>query len=541
LRYKGTIVREALDITFLRTIGGSVTISSENTGRYEGYLLWGDYTVQVDHSTTEDDNGVIRYLRYTHDSTFHIDTGQAQEIYDLQIVKAFENSTVSGRVTIDGVGAVTQVQFIATSPSAMNVSVFSQSDGNYTIEMMPGGYTVYVHKSVGHYTHMGGISVDYDTPLEYDLELVQGYRVSGVITFRDGERQVSDVSFSDDGIMELKTDDQGHYELYLPPGEYMVEASTIVVEKGADVTYSTAENILIEDISAVNLELTKNIESKVSLEWHPENRKEIAQGESVTYTVTITNEGNVEDAFTLQGFGPSEDWVYTFTPEKVVLDYGAVGSSATFEVRLETPANASVDHGTLTVTARSENSTSTLDNVAIYVDIEKIRGMDLILTTLPATYDGTYIHYELELTNLGNSKEKFILDILNSENLELVGWTAELQNPVNFTYSSTLEGIEVDGNTTMKMILRFTVEGQTTSTYATILSYEEDDRTTDRVLTVPVFLPSFNLGIKDIIISGRGVSLTEDIDPYTYAAFALGSILALMIIYRFIRGRRRRR
>jgi dolichyl-diphosphooligosaccharide--protein glycosyltransferase len=541
LRYKGTIVREALDITFQRTVGGSVTISTESTGRYEGYLLWGDYTVSVGHSTTEDDDGVTRYLRYTHDSTFHIDPGQAQEIYDLQIVKTFENSTVSGRVTIDGVGAVAQVQFIATSPSAMNVSVFSQPDGNYTVEMMPGEYTVYVHKTVGHYTHMGGISVAYDTPQEYDLELVQGYRVSGVLTFRNGERQVSDVSFSANGIMELKTDDQGHYELYLPPGEYLVEASTVVVEKGADVRYSTTETVLIEDVAAVNLELTKNIERKVSLEWDPDDREQIAQGESVTYTITITNEGNVEDAFILQGFGPSEDWVYTFTPEKVVLDYGAVGSSATVEVRLDTPANASVDHGTLTVTVRSENSTSTLDNVPIFVDIEKIRGMDLILTTLPATYDGTFVNYELELTNLGNSKEKFILDILNSENLELIGWIAELQNPTNFTYSSKLDGIEVDGNTTQKITLRFTVVGQTTSTYATILSYEEDDRTTDRVLTVPVFLPSFNLGIKDIIISGRGVSLTEEVDPYTYAAFALGSILALMIIYRFIRGRRRRR
>jgi dolichyl-diphosphooligosaccharide--protein glycosyltransferase len=541
LRYKGTIVREALDITFQRTVGGTVTIPSENTGRYEGHLPWGDYSVRVDHSTTEEDDGVIRYLRYTHDSTFHIDPGQAQEIYDLQIAKTFENSTVSGRVTIDGVGAVAMVQFIATSPSAMNVSVFSQLDGNYTSEMMPGEYTMYVHKSVGHYTYMGGISVAYDTPQEYDLELVQGHRVTGVITFRDGERQVSDVSFSADGIMELKTDDQGRYELYLPPGEYFVEGSTVVVEKGADVTYSTAETILIEDVSAVNLELTKNIERKVSLEWDPDDREEIAQGESVIYTVTITNEGNVEDAFTLQGFGPSEDWVYTFAPEKVVLDYGAVGSSATVEVWLDTPANASVDHGTLTVTARSENSTSTLDNVPIFVDIEKIRGMNLILTTLPATYDGTHVDYELELVNLGNSKEKFVLDILNSDNLDLIGWTAELQNPTNFTYSSRLDGIEVDGNTTQKIKLRFTVEGPTTSTYATILSYEEDDRTTDRVLTVPVFLPSFNLGIKDIVISGRGVSLTEDVDPYTYVAFALGIILALMIVYRFVRGRRRRR
>jgi dolichyl-diphosphooligosaccharide--protein glycosyltransferase len=540
LRYKGTIVREALDIKFERTVGGTVTITTEDTGRYEGYLLWGDYTVSVDHSTTEEENDVVSYLKYTHMSAMHIDQGETQEIYDLQITKTFENSTVSGRVTLDGVGTVAQVQFIAVDPSATNISVFSQPDGNYTVDMTPGHYTVYIHMQAGHYTHLGEILVGYDTSIEYDIELAQGFRVTGVVTFRDGERKVTEVSFIGDGTMELLTDSQGNYELYLPPGDYLVQASTIVVEKGAEVTYSATESITLDDAAAVNLELEKNIERNIKIDWDTDDREEIAQGGSVTYTVTITNEGNVEDTFTMQGFGPSEDWEFSFSPETVVLDYGDVGSSATIEVTISTPANASVDHGTLTVTVRSENSTSTLDNVPVFVDIEKVRGMDLILTTLPATYDGTYVNYELELTNEGNSKEKFILEILNSENLKLLGWTADLQNPLNLTYSSRLEGVEVDGNTTQKIVLRFTVEGSTASTSATILSYEEDDRTTDKILTVPVILPSFSLEIEDIVLSGRGVSLTQEIDAWTYAVIALGAILALMIIYRFIRGRRRR-
>ncbi len=541
LRYKGSIVREALDITFQRTVGGSVTISTEDNGRYEDYLLWGDYSVHVDHSTIELEDGVTRYMRYTYDSSLHIDQGVTQEVYDIQIEKSFENSTVAGKVTIDGTGTVAQVQFIASSPSAMNVSVYSGLDGNYSIGLTPGDYTVYVHRPTGHYTHLGEVSIAYDTETIYDIALVQGYRVSGVITFKDGERQVSDVSFSANGTMKMKSDSLGRYELYLPPGEYLVEASTIVEEKGADVTYSTSEFVQVEDISAVNLVLTKVIERKITIEWDTDQRKEIPQGGSVQYTLTVTNEGNVEDAFTFEGYGPSQDWLFTFTPSKVVLDYGTIGHTATVIVDIDTPANASVDHGSLTATVRSENSTTTSDSVPLQVDIEKIRGLEFVLTTLPATYDGTYIMYELELTNTGNSRERFFLGILNAEYLTLAGWKAELQYPLNFTYSDELIGLEVDGNTSQKLTLRFAMETATTSASAIILCYEEDDRSVDAVLNVPVYLLSVSPGVEDVVIEGRGISRTEILDPYIYAIVALAIIIVLMLSFRFLRGRRGRR
>jgi asparagine N-glycosylation enzyme membrane subunit Stt3 len=540
LRYEGSIVREALDITFQRTVGGSITISTESNGRYEGYLLWGDFSVQVSHSTIETVGGITRYMKYSHDSTFQIVQGATQEIYDVIIEKTFENSTVSGMVSIGGAGTVAQVQFIASNPSAIDVSVISDQNGNYSVEMAPGDYTVYVHRPTGHYAHLGQVGIAYNTHTDYDIPLLQGYRVSGVVTFKDGQRQVSDVAFLANGTMELKTDDLGRYELYLPEGEYLVEASTVVVEKGADVIYDASQVVLIEDIAAVNLELAKKIEREVAINWDSEQKKEISQGGSVTYTLTVTNDGNVEDAFILEGFGPSEDWELVYTPSKVVLDYGTAGNTATVSVKISTPANASVDHGPLTASVRSENSTTTSSNVPLQVDIERIRGLEFKLTTLPSTYDGIYVHYELELKNTGNAKEKFVLNILNANDLELAGWTPELQNPVNLTYSSLLKGIEVDGNTTQKITLRFTVEESTTSANAIILCYEEDDRTVDDVLNVPVFLPSFNLGIKDIHISGRDVSRTEKLDPYLYALVALVIIILLMLAFRFLRGRRRR-
>lgn len=541
LRYKGSIVREELDIDFQRTVGGTVTIRTEASGRYEGHLLWGDYSVNVDHSTTESQDGVTRYLSYSHDSTLHIDQWESQVVYDIQIEKTFENSTVSGIVSLDSGGTSSQIQFIARSPSAQNATTYADYTGNYSVGIMPGDYTVYAHKVPEHYPFLGELTVPHHSEIDYHIALQSGYRVSGVVTFKDNERQVSDVEFTANGTIELKTDETGHYELYLPFGEYLVEASTIIEEKGAQVTYKTSETVVIKEISAVNLKLTKTIERSVLVSWESSQREEISQGQSVEYTITVTNKGNVEDAFILEESGPSEDWEFTFTPSKVVLDYGAVDSSASVVVQISTPENASVDHGLLMAVARSENSSSTLDSVVLEVDIEKVRSMNLRLTSMPATYNGKEIEYEIELENHGNSKERFILSIVNSEDLKEIGWVAELRYPGNQTYSETLEGVEVDGNSTMKIAVRFTILETTSSSEAIILCYEEDDRTIDRVLPVPVFVPTLNLDITELSVSGRGTSVTEELDVYFYLVVALGIIVAVMIGYRFLRDRRRRR
>ncbi|MFQ6061281.1 MAG: hypothetical protein ACE5KV_08345, partial [Thermoplasmata archaeon] len=380
LRYKESIVRKELDIEFKRSIGGSITIRTESSGRYEGYLLWGEYSVHVEHSTTESQDGVTRYLKYTHDSALIIQQGESTAVYDIQIEKAFENSSVFGRVFLKGEG--TSSEIIARDPSAMNVTAYSDPNGNYSTEVMPGEYSIFAQKLPGHYVHLGGVSVPDHSEVRYDIDLRKGYRVSGVVTFGENQRKVSKVEFTANGSVQLLTDDAGHYELYLGYGEYQVRASTIVEEKGAMVTYEASKSILVKDISAVNLELTKAIRRSVSLSWDSSQRREIAQGQSVRYVITVTNNGNVEDTFNFEGSGPSDDWVFTFTPSAVVLDYGDVGSTASVVAQIKTPMNASVDHGPLRVTARSENNSATAHSVTLELDIKKVRGMNLTLATL---------------------------------------------------------------------------------------------------------------------------------------------------------------
>ncbi len=91
-------------------------------------------------------------------------------------------------------------------------------------------------------------------------------------------------------------------------------------------------------------------------------------GETVTYTVQISNTGNVADTFDLEATG--NVWTTTLSHLSIVV---AAGKSATFTVTVDIPAGASIyDSDSVSITAKSQHDGSKQDTVVLMTSLQDL-------------------------------------------------------------------------------------------------------------------------------------------------------------------------
>jgi uncharacterized repeat protein (TIGR01451 family) len=127
-------------------------------------------------------------------------------------------------------------------------------------------------------------------------------------------------------------------------------------------------------------------------------------GTVVTYTLSITNTGNITDVFS---FADTGDWLVGL-PSPVTL---GMGLSADIEVTVTIPADAAggaFDVATVTVTSAGDSNViahSVLTTTAV-----NVHGVALTpVTDAKSSAPGTTVHYTLQLTNQGNITDTFNL------------------------------------------------------------------------------------------------------------------------------------
>jgi uncharacterized repeat protein (TIGR01451 family) len=142
-------------------------------------------------------------------------------------------------------------------------------------------------------------------------------------------------------------------------------------------------------------------------------------GTAVTYTVAITNTGNVQNSFALAQTGGA--WAAALSETNILLDAEA---STTFEVVVTVPltaADGQFDTAVLQATGNGGvTATVSLTTTAIVVEPPPTYGAQLSADTPAQSGDaGTTITYTLHLTNTGDVQDTF--------NLSVAGvWTADL-------------------------------------------------------------------------------------------------------------------
>ncbi|MEM4729176.1 MAG: CARDB domain-containing protein [Thermoplasmata archaeon] len=155
-------------------------------------------------------------------------------------------------------------------------------------------------------------------------------------------------------------------------------------------------------------------------------------GASTSYELTIKNEGNGRDSFSLTKSGEHTDWV-TFSSSSITL---AGGASSSVIMTVAVPSNAIAQSFNITVNVKSQGNLAVQQNITVMTTINLLYGLELTasdtykeLTSVASAY------FNMTIRNTGNSIDTFDFEAIGAR----LDW-------VSFNTSSVILG---PGNSTI--------------------------------------------------------------------------------------------
>jgi uncharacterized membrane protein len=172
---------------------------------------------------------------------------------------------------------------------------------------------------------------------------------------------------------------------------------------GATVT-AVSQNSTIGVNASTNLTTTA-IASVYSLTLVEDQAAEVMPGESVTYTVWLTNTGNVTDSYDIMADGV---WTTAVSTSTITL---APGEGAPIWLWAEVPADALYgEMDTAVLTATSNTDPSATASVSLTTSAAAIYAMELqAMEPAQSSEPGNTVTYTIWLTNTGNVTDTYDL------------------------------------------------------------------------------------------------------------------------------------
>jgi len=449
MKTAGTDVPGPLTVAFVRNEGGSVSIPTDAFGAYTVYLPPGNYTVRVNATGSATEEELTRYYRYTFSGSLTVPPGVDSIPFELDVLRSFDNTTVSGRVSLHGTSIDASLTFYARAGGAIEARATADRQGAYSVGLAPGTYDLYVTRTFGSAVFLGRVLIPHATAYEFPIPLTDGFLLSGLTLDASGHATSASVRIDSPTRLDLTTDASGAFSIVLPQGPYTITATESGVENGLSILYRAINGLLLESDMTLSLVLEKVVARSVSLSWDASQRRTVAGGESVTYTVVVRNTGNVPDTYTLSGRPPG--WMFSVAPTTVSLGFGNGGNSTAVRVTITSPKDAFVDHGTIQVVATSTEDNTNTGSVDVQIDIVRRRALSLSHDAGTGVYDGRFLNYTVTIRNSGNARETVYVEITNPDDLAAAGWVVRLGKLGEAATLIRLPDIAVEPNATAQV------------------------------------------------------------------------------------------
>ncbi|MFQ5910444.1 MAG: hypothetical protein ACE5IJ_06960, partial [Thermoplasmata archaeon] len=537
VRYDGREFVERLNISFFSESGDLIDRVNTTAALYGIDLPPGSYVVEIDHPGNATIDGLLKFVRYQFSGTLLITEGLSEKTYNMDLIRVFDNVTLSGRVLYHGQGMDTEATISADSQTAMNATFQSQPDGTFSLSIAPGQYSIYIHKKEGHLAFLGTFEILFGEDADYDFELTESYRVSGVASYQDGLHQRTSIFILGDGSYYIDSDDQGYFEVYLPPGPYEVNAYAYDYEDGKLTKYTTIHGLDVDGTEVISLTLEKEVDRGVEVSWSLNQKRKIDGGESVTYTISIENMGNVPDDFDIVGLPPRDGWTFEFSPSSVSLGTGKQ-SSGSFEATIAAPVDALVDHAPVKILATSVNDQNANDEVIVEIEIQRVWGIELWVSGDTPSFDGTYLDLFVNLTNSGNGADSYYIEIINLGDIEDEGWAIGLRNETSHQTAHNMIGFNVSANSTSTFGVRLIPPRKVTNQTVIIYAHSQENRGNDAMIYLDVASPTAVVVGEHMFADGPN-AYNEPLEDYV--SYLLVGVIVAGLVAAFAYLRRRRK
>jgi uncharacterized membrane protein len=270
----------------------------------------------------------------------------------------------------------------------------------------------------------------------------------------------------DSDTYSLTIDDNASWSPTLSPTSLTVlggenQTATLSVTVPANALEGDKDNITVTATSTVDSTVKDNASciAHAILGSHPGVQVSISPSSqdgssdgTLTYTVTVTNTGNITDTYTLEN-ADTAGWTLTL-PSSVTDVVPDEGRQVTLTVRIPATA-ADGDSATITVTATSSENTAVEDSDTCVANCFATHGIGVQVTISGASSKsgapGGTLNFDVNVTNTGTGTDTFTLTVTDTK-----GWSSISPTSLSLaalasgtaTLSVTIPSTAVDGTST---------------------------------------------------------------------------------------------